>query len=359
MQANGANGRIHLVGSIGLDTVDDVFRTVGRKFGHRLRRVPDGEPGGRRLWISFQYPALRASPFLRPDPNGAIRKTTGFPLLCLAEGVGANDVRFGELNYAREARASYLDFCAARQRADLPAGIRFQVCLPTPMGVTRAFCTTRDLPAIESAYEKAIIREIETICRAIPNHDLCIQWDFCTEMIMWDGQPQDQFPPAAHDDIIKQMARICRPIPDAVEVGFHLCYGDFGAKHFLEPVDAGKMVEVANAITQALSRPPAYFHMPVPIGRSDADYFKPLGDLKLPAGTELYLGVVHAADGVEGTRKRIAAARTYVGDFGIATECGMARARTPDVVEHLLQIHADVAEGLTRDTSGWPPGSIR
>ena len=69
------------------------------------------------------------------DPSGAVRKTSGFPLLCLAEGVNPAELRFGELGYAMEARASYLDFCAARSRGELPPGVRFQVCLPTPMGV--------------------------------------------------------------------------------------------------------------------------------------------------------------------------------------------------------------------------------
>src|SRR6476661_7260907 len=126
---------VHLVGNIGLDTVEEVFSTVGPLLGRRLPRIPDGEPGPRRLWVSFQYPLLRSSPFLRPDPGGALRKTSGFPLLCLAEGVAANDVSFGELGYAREARASYLDFVAARDRGELPKGLRFQVSLPTPLAV--------------------------------------------------------------------------------------------------------------------------------------------------------------------------------------------------------------------------------
>ena len=37
--------KVHLVGSIGLDSVEEIFRTVGAMFGRRLRRVPDGEPG--------------------------------------------------------------------------------------------------------------------------------------------------------------------------------------------------------------------------------------------------------------------------------------------------------------------------
>ena len=155
-QASYVPDTVHLVGSIGLDGVEDVFSMVGPMLGRRLRRIPDGEPGPRRLWVSFQYPLLRSSPFLRPDPSGALRKTSGFPLLCLAEGVKAGEVEFGELGYAREARGSYLDFVAARERGDIAKGIRFQVCLPTPMSVNYAFCTARDVATIEPAYEKAM-----------------------------------------------------------------------------------------------------------------------------------------------------------------------------------------------------------
>src|SRR5262245_463689 len=140
--------KVHLVGSIGLDTVEEVFRTAGALLGRRLRRVPDGEPGGRRLWAAWQYPLLRASPYLRADPSGAVRKNSRLPQLCLAEGVSADEVRFSELGYAREARASYLDFRAARDAGELPTSARFQVCLPTPTAVVYSFCTTRDLLAI-------------------------------------------------------------------------------------------------------------------------------------------------------------------------------------------------------------------
>ena len=119
---------VHLVGSIGLDTVEEVFSTVGPLLGRRLRRIPDGEPGPRRLWVSFQYPLLRSSPFLRPDPSGALRKTSGFPLLCLAEGVAANDVSFGELGYARE-RAGPISTYRCRTRGEIASETRFQVCL--------------------------------------------------------------------------------------------------------------------------------------------------------------------------------------------------------------------------------------
>jgi hypothetical protein len=335
--------RVHLVGSIGLDNVDEVFQTAGRLLGRRLRRIPDGEPGGRRLWISWQYPLLRGNPFLIDDP-APTRDTVGCPTLCLAQGVGPDDIRFGELGYAREARASYQDFIAARKRGDIARNVRFQVCLPTPLAVIWSWCSDKDMFAIERAYEKAMMREVETICAAIPHKDLSIQWDVCNEMVMWDGRWKLWQPPFGEADvereILTRMQRLGDAIPADIELGIHLCYGDWKATHFVEPEDAGKMVSLANGIASSVSRPITYLHMPVPINRADDAFFAPLRDLKLAAETELYLGVVHA-DGAENVGRRVAAARRYVKDFGIATECGMARCRTPDVVESLLRIHAE------------------
>jgi hypothetical protein len=82
--------------------------------------------------------------------------------------------------------------------------------------------------------------------------------------------------------------------------------------------------------------------MPVPIDRSDEAYFQPLRKLALSPATEVFLGLVHR-DGVEATKKRIETAARYVPDFGIATECGMARCRTPELVRTLLRIHAEAS----------------
>jgi hypothetical protein len=105
------------------------------------------------------------------------------------------------------------------------------------------------------------------------------------------------------------------------------------------------MVEFANALANSIKRPIAYVHMPVPIERSDDAFHRPLGDLKLKDSTQLFLGIVHAKDGVEGAKARMAVARRYAPKFGIATECGMARARSEETVRTLLKIHADVCAG--------------
>jgi hypothetical protein len=94
---------------------------------------------------------------------------------------------------------------------------------------------------------------------------------------------------------------------------------------------------VANAISSGAERPINWIHMPVPIERDDDAYFEPLKDLRLRPETELYLGLVHYQDGLEGTQRRIATAAKFVPRFGVATECGMAR-RPRERVPELLGI---------------------
>jgi hypothetical protein len=264
--------------------------------------------------------------------------------LKIADGVAPEEVRFGELGYAREARASYLDFLQAKKRGELPEGVKFQVSLPTPAAVIGAFCQHEAVPGILPAYERAMFREVERICAAIPHQDLSMQWDVCHEMVQWDGRWRLPRYAGIEDAFRQTFTRLTSAVPSDVDLGIHLCYGDLDAKHFIEPEDLGRAVELANLILGCAPRPLAYVHMPVPIKRADEAYFAPLARLERPSGTDLYLGLVHAADGVEGTRRRMATAEQFVSDFGIASECGIARGRRPDVVMDILQVSAAAAK---------------
>ena len=334
---------VHLVGSVGLDTVPEVFAAAGKYLGPYLKRVPDGEVGGRRLWVSWQYPLLRASPFLQAEPAPS-NSGVGFPVMRVADDVKPEEIRFGELGYAREARASYIDFLAAREAGVLPRQVRFQVCLPTPYAVVTSFCAPASVPAILPAYKRAMLREAEAVCAVIPHGDLCLQWDVCHEMLTWDGRwPRRAAFSGMDRQFADAFARLSAVVPRDVELGIHLCYGDFEGRHFVEPQDAAKMVELANLVFGSVERALAYIHMPVPIGRSDDAYFAPMKNLRLPPGTELYLGLVHAQDGVEGTVKRMATAKKHAPPFGIASECGISRARKPEVVEEFFRVYAGAA----------------
>jgi hypothetical protein len=336
---------VHLVGSVALDTSQEVFATAGKLLGPYLKRVPDGEPGGRRLWISWQIPVLRANPNLKVALEPAAARGMAQVPVRLADGVAASDVHFGELGYSREARASYLDFLDARKRGELPAGVRFQVSLPTPIAVINTFCTPEAAPDVMPAYEAAMLREVQRICDAIPHQDLAIQWDVCIEMVAWDGQWTYSRPVPDMERVFGDaFARLAASVPEDVELGFHLCYGDLDAAHFAQPRDATKMVELANLIATSAQRPISWMHMPVPMDRTDDAFFVPLRNLQLAPGTELYLGLVHAQDGVEGTRRRMAVANKYMQGFGIGSECGISRGRSPRLAEEFMRVYAAAAE---------------
>ena len=103
------------------------------------------------------------------------------------------------------------------------------------------------------------------------------------------------------------------------------------------------MVDLANRLAEGVCRSVEFIHMPVPIERDDDAYFQALKDLNLKPETELYLGLIHDKDGVDGTRRRMATADKYVNDYGISTECGFGR-RPAHTVEPLLDIHVAAAK---------------
>lgn len=130
-----------------------------------------------------------------------------------------------------------------------------------------------------------------------------------------------------------------------VELGFHLCYGDAQHKHNVEPEDMDLLVKNANDLVRRVEGKHHidWMHMSVPIDRIDDAYFALMHELAMPHGTQLFLGLVHAAD-LEGTKKRIAVARkAWSGGFGVATECGLGRMPS-EQLDDILDICSKVCE---------------
>src|SRR3546814_6076495 len=73
--------------------------------------------------------------------------------------------------------------------------------------------------------------------------------------------------------------------------------------------------------------------------------FEPLIGLEAGDETAIYLGLVHARDGVDGALRRANSAAKSLKGFGIATECGFGR-RPPESVVPLLQLQVEIAERL-------------
>jgi hypothetical protein len=334
---------VHLNGSVPLANAEEVFRVTGSILGERLHRIPDGETGVRTNWIGWQSEVFARNPsfeLIPPDPHAYVQ----LPHFKMRPGVSAGDIALDSPGYAVAALASYTVFKQLKQSGMIPAQYRFQVSLPTPLAPVSAFIVEEEWAIVQPAYERAIFADLDRIAAGIPHSELAIQWDVAIEFGLLEGVAFTNY---AHvkTGIIEQLVRLGNQVPVDVELGYHLCYGDAGHKHFVEPEDTTKLVDVANGISTGLKRSLNWISMPVPRNRSDDAYFAPLKNLRLHPETELYLGLVHYTDGVEGTRRRIEAAQRAITQFGVATECGFGR-RSPETIPDLLRIHSEVAVPL-------------
>ena len=64
-----ARERLHLIGSIPLDSSEQVFRRLSDELGPFLRCMPDGETGERSRWVYFQRQMLLDHPAMEIDPT--------------------------------------------------------------------------------------------------------------------------------------------------------------------------------------------------------------------------------------------------------------------------------------------------
>ncbi len=312
--------------------------------GEYLRRIPDGETGDRSNWIKWQFEVLMQTPQLEtvqspPDNNG---KT--LTQVKLRDGMSGSDLEFGSLGYSAAAKTSYTEFAGLKTKGIIPSDCRFQVALPTPLAPIQFYVVPDDRKEIEPIYAAKLIEELKEITDTIPHNELAIQWDTAVEFGILEGV----FPTFLSDnepEILERLVRLGDAVPQEVELGYHLCYGDSGHKHFVEPQDTHYLVAISNGIASNISRALNWIHMPVPKERNDADYYAPLSALKLHPETELYLGLVHDTDGIDGTNKRIEIAKAVVDNFGVATECGFGR-RPSETIRGLMQLHTQVAHPI-------------
>lgn len=344
---------VHLVGSVPLPSSEDVFRLGGKILGGHTAALPDGELGDRRAWVHFVayhtlYRNLAFRVLHRPAPvdgfvswyAASVEDQWSFEVidrdqpLCLPR-----------LGYAAAARDAYS--LLPRLRADhaIPAGMRLQVTIPFPDGAVQPFFRRpEDYEVVNAAYRDAVRREVQELVRVVTPDQLLLQWDVCWEVLNLEGATP-WAPASDHwDRWVSAVRDLSSEVPEQVLMGFHLCYGNWEARHMVEPRDLRLCVRMANAAAQNAGRSVDYVHMPVPRDRSDEGYFAPLRDLDI-GDTRLFLGLIHLSDGLDGAYARVAGARTAVDDFGVATECGLGYHK-PAEIAPIFELHRDVAEQL-------------
>jgi hypothetical protein len=340
---------IYLVGSVPLSSTAEVFETVGGLFGSRIPRIPDGETGARSDWITHLEALFRDNPdFERSNEMFSVHASAPKrQRYRLKTGRAPQDVTFGNLGYADNARTAFCEFVRLRDIGKIAAGTRLQVDLVPAHSVLWLFVVEEQQVALDPVYNAALAREIDAIAASIPHRDLAIQFDIASAVFARLERAEPTVYGQTKEQMLDRFSSIivdlANRVPSDIELLFHFCYGDANHRHAIEPSDMGNMVDMANRISAKLTRPIALIHMPVPRDRSDAAYFAPLRRLALRPETELALGLIHHTDGIAGTRRRMDAARPFIANYAVATECGFGR-RAPQTIPELLRLHLAAAD---------------
>jgi hypothetical protein len=329
---------VHLNGSVNLADEETVMREVLARIPTGLRRVTDGEPGDRRGWIQFQLGQFQQIARLGVEAQDG---TYGRPKIALPNDVDAAALSWPDLGYARVYRQSYDIFERLDQEGLVPADLRFQVEYPTPLAPVIAFIATDDRDAILPSYERALFADLRALLAEVPHDRIAVQWDVAVEFGVLERSPHMELTDVMDFGwVIELLERCVDQVPDDVPVGAHLCYGDLGHRHFVEPTSLETQVRVINALNASAHRALDWFSMTVPQQTTDDAFFAPLADLQIPESVELYLSLVpyHPEEQPANTTERqVHAIDRVLGSrpWGISTECGMGRVDRDDVLPML------------------------
>jgi hypothetical protein len=351
---------VHFNGGVNLPDTETVLRTIAERVPHGVRRLPDGEPGERAGWIGYQVPRLLATPGLeRVEAAPGDGPYGRGPAVRLPAGTDAERIAWPDLGYATEYARSYATFRRLRDDGVIPSGVRFQVEYPTPVAVG-ALVDPDGRDRFVRSYGRALTADLDRLLGEIPHDDVAVQWDAAVETVIVDQQPETLA------EMAGQLAALLDHVPVDVPAGLHLCYGDAGHVHMIEPESLAPQVALVNGVLRpgpparqngpaqapGLGAPegsprtaPSWVSFTVPQYRDDEAFFAPLAELRATPATELYLALVpyHPDEQAAGTTDRQVALvdRFLDREWGICTECGMARAERADV-PRLLDLHREI-----------------
>ena len=330
-----------LVGSVPLETAEEVFRRVGAPLAQYLAYMPDGEVGDRQYWVDgIAYRVLNGHPELEtlrrpaPDANGveSWRPLGRHDEFQFRVRPGVKEVRFGDpgwrLGFTRDAVSSYFVFRQLKKDGVIPPHVRFQVCIPlTYSAVTAFFPDPADEARIVPGFTAALRAEVAKMVEKIPPADLAIQWDLAIENRYVEAMLARDGAAAAEREAERLMAparEVCAVTPDAVAVGYHSCFGTLEGWPSRQPKDLAGSVMLLNAAVRASGRRVDFLHLPT-LGSAEDSFFAPLDRLER-GGARVYLGAIHHLHDDAGLRAQLRAARKHLGaSFGISAPCGFGR----------------------------------
>ena len=173
---------VHFVGSIPLPDAETVFRTLAGATARYLKRLPDGETGIRKTWIRFLQQVLADNPAIEVASDAPSFKFTQWDGKVLREIPRLRvkprarlDPATVKTGYADMAIESCRIFDRLQQEGVIPAGVKFQISLPTPIAPTYNNMVPADRPSVIPGLTMHMLGEVATIAQALPNDRVALQ----------------------------------------------------------------------------------------------------------------------------------------------------------------------------------------
>jgi hypothetical protein len=172
-------------------------------------------------------------------------------------------ISWPNLGYADAYSASFAIFERMQKEGAIAADVRLQLQYPTPLASMAGTVAPENQAAVAPSYERALCADLNTALERLSHDRVAVQWDVAVEFGALEGAMGPRLPVG---QIVPGLVRCIETVPADVPVGMHLCYGDYGHQHFMQPESLQMQVEVVNAVTSAAHRPVDFVSFTVPQG---------------------------------------------------------------------------------------------
>jgi hypothetical protein len=346
-----------LVGSMPFADEKTAMSRALEQFGSLLFSLPDGEigeksdafPNGlRSAWVVMAIEKMTADTenwkVIREPMRGEGGFAANYGTFQWLEGKRPPDemsehVVFGYDGYFR---SSYPIFEQLRSEHNLNK-LKFQLGIPTGSALAFAFPTPQDAGPYVGAFNSVLAREVNEAIK-LAGDDVVIQIEVPPELYA-----AYQFPQMMDQLALGPIYDLLGKITPGAQIGMHLCLGDFHNEALVHPDTLNAMVNFSNRLVEGWPSDKKLVYMHYPFAEAvvppttDAAYYQPLKDVRLPSDVRFVAGFVHEARTLDENRAILNAIEDARGAaVDVACSCGLGR-RSQAVAEQLFGLLTDVA----------------
>ena len=345
--------QVLLVGSLPFENEDAAMTHSLDVLGNNLSSLPDGEIGPksekyplgtRAAWIQSIIDLCEADTENWKVLKEGTRDESGFPTDYDKEprlkpkrspSEMHSHIDFKWVEYFK---SSYPIFKKLRAERGLE-GLKFQVGLPTGLGITFAMMSPINALRYASAFNRRMAYEANEILKIADPNDIIFQIEVPGELAMAYKLPKFMV-----NLSLLPILQLVNQIEPKAPIGIHICFGDLNNKALTKASTLDKMVNFSNRLVKKFptQHQLAYVHYPLAEAAAppplDSKYYQALKNIQLPKDTRFIAGFVHDKRSDSEHQQILEMIEDIRGNkVDIACSCGLGR-RTPEIAKELIKM---------------------